>query len=115
MESTIGTTVERKITIKNTRFGSISKFIFKDVFDPALLISSASGTVIQNNPDIFETELTSLDFMNIGNGDGFFDFNEELVITEKFLLSDVYCQKNLFNPKSVLNGVAFQNSVLLHW
>lgn len=71
MESTIGTTVERKITIKNTRFGSISKFIFKDVFDPALLISSASGTVIQNNPDIFETELTSLDFMNIGNGDGF--------------------------------------------
>ncbi len=100
MESTIGTTVERKITIKNTRFGSISKFIFKDVFDPALLISSASGTVIQNNPDIFETELTSLDFMNIGNGDGFFDFNEELVITEKIsivgcLLSEKFIQSEI--------------------
>ena len=81
-----GDELTRTITIRNTRPGKVERFRFVDRHDRGLFISIEEGIVINSNSEIIEVEFGPDDFINIGNGDEFFDFNEELIIEENIIV-----------------------------
>lgn len=83
LEGVVGTETERKITVKNTRLGRVTRFQFQDTFNPDLAISIVEGTLVLSEQDKIIVELGPEDFKKIGNLDSLFDFNEEIIITEK--------------------------------
>ncbi|MBI5917366.1 MAG: gliding motility-associated C-terminal domain-containing protein [Bacteroidetes bacterium] len=80
--------LQRKITIQNTRPGALAGFVFTDVYQPGISISSAQGTDISPAPDTFRMALGAANFAAIGDGDGLFEFNETIVVTEDILVED---------------------------
>lgn len=99
-----GDVLTRTITIINTRLGALSKLTFSDTFNGGVEISSSQGMVSNSTPNYFELMLTGADFANFGDGDEFFELNEEITITEEILITD--CG----------NIVPLVNSALLvHW
>lgn len=101
LENEIGTTTDRKITIKNTRLGSVKNFIFEDYYEPDLDITFTQGTPLPATPGYSAIILGAEDFKKIGNQDEYFDFNEEIVITEKIfakgcLLVQKFIQSELY-------------------
>lgn len=92
---TKGDILTRTITIQNTRLGALSSFTFSDVHEGGIEISSDLGTVINSGPNNFEIELGPDDFMTIGDGDGLFELNEVITITETILITACgYTQNN---------------------
>ena len=85
---TQGDVIVRTITIQNTRLGALSSFTFSDAHGGGISISSPLGTVTNSTPMSFTMELTSADFMTIGDGDGLFEKDEIIVITENVLIVD---------------------------
>jgi gliding motility-associated-like protein len=82
MQGTRGDVLHRKFTIRNTRPGALSSFVFTDVYQPGISITSAQGTPLPGGPGTFSIQLGSTDFFAIGDGDALFEFNETIVITE---------------------------------
>jgi len=76
----------RTITIRNTRPGALDTFFVKDNHSGNLEITSTLGTVVGTNPNEFEIMLTGADFATIGDGDGFFELNEIIIITENIII-----------------------------
>ena len=75
-----GDTTTRTFTITNAGNGRLSSFILTDSHTAGIdIISSNVGTLNANRDTIF---LNSSDFTSIGNGDGYFDTNESLNLTE---------------------------------
>lgn len=73
-----GDTTTRSYTIVNAGFGKTETIYITDVFTPgATLVSSNHGTVSGDT-----IVLSGSDFNSIGNGDGYLDNNESIVITE---------------------------------
>ena len=122
-----GAVVSRFITIQNTRPGKLNSFIFSDNYGSGLSIDADLGTVISSTNGIFELEIGATEFQQIGNGDTFFDFNEEIVIEEiltidacgyetSFVRSDLDvewgCQgdkcEDIFDPQVALIQLDFQ-------
>ncbi len=87
MSGTKGDVLQRKITIRNTRPAALQGFLFTDVHQPGISISSMQGTDISSG-NTFQLALGSSDFTSIGDGDGLFEFNESIVITENILIED---------------------------
>jgi len=83
-----GDVIVRTITIQNTRIGALSSFTFSDAHGGGISITSPLGTVTNSTPTSFTMELTAADFMTIGDGDGLFEIDEIIVITENVLIED---------------------------
>ncbi len=92
---TKGDILSRTITIQNTRLGALSSFTFSDMHGGGIEISSDLGTVSNSGNNIFEITLGAEDFMTIGDGDGLFELNEVITITETILITSCgYTQNN---------------------
>lgn len=85
MEVGLGNAVLRKLTVRNTRLGRVSSFRLEDISDNILSITSDKGNVITNLPGRILIEIGPEEFEQIGNQDGYFDFGEEIIITETIL------------------------------
>ena len=85
---TQGDVIVRTLTIQNTRIGALSSFTFSDEHGGGISITSPLGTVTNSTPTNFTMELTAADFMTIGDGDGLFEKDEIIVITENVLIVD---------------------------
>ena len=83
-----GDTITRTITIQNTRLGTLTSFIFSDDHSGGITISSSLGTVINSSTSLFEVEFGPSDFMTLGDGDGIFEQDEVIVITEVVVITD---------------------------
>ncbi len=75
-------TVTRTITVRNTRLGRLASFDLEDAYAKALLITSSDGANNGTVPQKLRRQFSSAHFQQIGNKDGYFDFNEEMKITE---------------------------------
>ncbi len=80
--ATQGETITRTITIRNTRLGTLSSFVFSDTHLGGIEISSNLGTVLSSTNFTFLLELSGNDFMTIGDGDNLFEKDETIIITE---------------------------------
>jgi len=87
-QGTLNETVFRTLTIRNTRPGRVSSFEFLDTHASSIAVSSNDGETITENADTLLLRFGPQDFAQIGNGDGWFDFNEELTITERVQVVD---------------------------
>ena len=87
MTGSKGDILQRKITIRNTRPGALQGFLFTDIHQPGISISSNQGTDISNG-NTFQIALGGNDFTSTGDGDGLFEFNEAIIITENILIED---------------------------
>ncbi len=87
MSGSRGDVLQRKFTIRNTRPGAISNFVFQDQYQPGLVVSSMQGTPSPAQPGVFETTLGAADFASIGDGDGLFEFNEVIIVTEDITIT----------------------------
>ncbi len=87
LKGTKGQTVIRKIYIRNTRLGSTDAFTFTDLHDSELEITANMGNDVSPDNQTFIVELGPSDFTSIGDGDGLFEFNEEIVLEERILIT----------------------------
>ncbi|MBI1225305.1 MAG: T9SS type B sorting domain-containing protein [Bacteroidetes bacterium] len=87
MSGTSGDVLTRTWTLTNTRLGALSKLTFRDVYGPGISPSTTQGTTITNTPGLLEVELGPADFQAFGDGDGLFELNEQIVITESILIT----------------------------
>lgn len=80
-----GQTFTRTVTIVNGGFGETSQVKLKDTHGSSLALTAVSkGTL---NGEGTEITLTSADFATIGDGDGLFEKNESITLTETLLAS----------------------------
>ncbi len=94
-------TVYRKIKVKNTKLGSVKSFVFSDKHDEGIEISSDFGKVITNDDSIISIKFDKTQFHQIGDGDELFEYNEELIINEKILITT--CIYELLNVVSEIS------------
>jgi len=124
--------VFRILTVRNTRPGRVASFEFLDTHVSSISVSSSDGETLVENPDTLLLRFGPQDFAQIGNGDGWFDFNEELTIRElvrvvdcaaetRDALSDLWvrwgcggsvCQARRANAKVEIVDVVEQGNVL---
>ena len=89
MSGSQGDLLFREITIVNTRPGALEGFVFTDMHQGGISISSGQGTVVSMpGSDIFQIELDGSDFTSVGDGDELFELNETIVITEFIRIND---------------------------
>ncbi len=82
MSSTVfvGGSFTQTVTIVNGGYGSLSSFILKNTTDDNLILDTVDVGTLNFNKD--EIIFSAADFVNIGNGDGKFDQNESIVLTQ---------------------------------
>ena len=100
---TKGDILTRTITIQNTRLGALSSFNFIDQHEGGIEISTDYGTVTNSGPTFIEVELGPDDFMAIGDGDGLFELNEVITITETILITSCGYDQNNSNSDLEVN------------
>ncbi len=77
----VGGTYIRVVSIANGGYGSISSFVLEDIHDANSTLDAVNlGTI---NAEGSAITFTSSDFTTIGNGDGYFDQNEVIVVEQK--------------------------------
>lgn len=72
----------RTISIRNSRAGRTREFIFRHTHDPHIDVTHFKGQRIAKTSTYTEIRFDSTEFKKIGNGDGWFDFNESIVLDE---------------------------------
>ena len=82
MGGTTGDVLTRTWTLTNTRLGALSNLTFTDNYADGIFVTSPMGTVVTQMQGTLELELTGADFMMFGDGDGLFELNEQITITE---------------------------------
>ena len=87
-QGTLNSVKYRTLTIRNTRPGRVAAFEFLDAHASSIAVSSNDGETIVENADTLLLRFGPQDFAQIGNGDGWFDFNEELTIRERVQVVD---------------------------
>ncbi len=87
-----GTSFSRKISITNTRLGSLRQFTYEDRHDH-LNITSPSGTILEINDTILKLGFNASDFIKIGNRDSLFDKDETIEILEQIISPDCRLQQ----------------------
>ncbi|MFZ1705606.1 MAG: gliding motility-associated C-terminal domain-containing protein [Saprospiraceae bacterium] len=100
LENSVGTVTERKITIKNTRLGKTNSFVYKDIHGEIIEVLSDDGVRVNSPKGTLHLIIGPETFSAIGNQDEFFDFNEEVVITEKISIIDC-----LIEPKFIQSEI----------
>ncbi len=89
MEGSLDDQFSREITIVNTRPGALQGFQFTDIYQAGItIIGGSPGTDISPGGNIFQLSLDGSDFMDIGDGDGLFELNESITITEFISVND---------------------------
>lgn len=80
----VGGSYVRQVKIVNGGFGRIDALDLNDIYDITKIktVGTDKGTLSADGSKI---SLTSADFMTIGNGDGWFDLNETIIIKETIL------------------------------
>lgn len=78
-----GESLSRSITLRNTRPGRLEQFRFRDDYTQGVRIQMPGRDTVSTSTGHIEILLDDDDFLQIGNGDAYFDFNEELVIREE--------------------------------
>ena len=86
LEGEKGDVITRKIYIRNSRPGFLDTLIYSDSYTTGLSIESDIGKPLNQSLGIFEVMLSGNDFRKFGDGDGLFEFNEELCLTETILI-----------------------------
>ena len=92
----VGGSYVRQVKIVNGGFGRINSLVLHDVYDNTNIKTTGTdkGTLNVAGDKII---LTSADFMTIGNGDGWLDFNETIIVTETILaIGCIDVQSHLF-------------------
>ncbi len=84
----LGDVIIRTITIQNTRLGTLTNFNFSDSHSGGISITSTLGTVLSSTNNFFEVQFGPNDFMTLGDGDGVFEQDEVIVITEEVIVTD---------------------------
>jgi len=81
----VGQTFTREVTIVNGGYGSLNSFVLKDTYDSNLQLTSTDKGVL----NAAKTEITfdASDFTTIGDGDGYFEQNESITITQTIIAS----------------------------
>ncbi len=82
-----GDVINRRITVRNTRFSKIREINLTDFHQGAILISTNGVNPSFDSTHYYAT-FDASHFTNIGNGDDFFDFNEEFTIVEQIIIDD---------------------------
>lgn len=94
-----GDVITRRITVRNTRLAKIRNIELTDLNRGGLSIFTNGVNTSFDSTHYYAT-FDESHFRNIGNRDEFFDFNEELVITEQITLDN--CGKSLEQTNSYL-------------
>ncbi len=82
-----GDMLTRSFTITNSRLGPLSSFTFRDSHGGGIEISTDLGTDISTQANVYEALLGPADFATIGDGDGLFELDESITITEQILIT----------------------------
>ena len=95
-----GDTLTRKITVRNTREGPISGLSFTDLHTPGIDITilNVGGTMV--NGQLFQATISGSTFSTIGDGDNLLENNEELMLTERIIIT-----KCLANASKILSDI----------
>ncbi len=102
MAGSQGDVLVRNTTVANTRPGALQTFSFTDSHQGGIVVSANVGTDISPGGNTFEILLDGSDFASTGDGDGLFELNESITITEEILIID--CGVDI--PSSVSNLTA---------
>ena len=92
----VGEAYARQVKIVNSGSGRINSLLLNDIHDTTKVktIGTDKGTLSTDGSKI---TLTSADFMSIGNGDGWLDLNESIIITETiYAIGCVDAQSQLY-------------------
>lgn len=100
---TKGDVLTRTLTIQNTRIGALSSFNFRDQHEGGIEISTNLGTLVSQDATSFEVQLGPADFMNIGDGDGLFELDEVITLTQTILITDCGFTQNDSNSDLILS------------
>lgn len=85
----LGQQAMRSFTIRNTRLGALENFTFHDSHPfGGFSLSADVGSVLVNTATDFLINLSAQDFQQIGDGDGLFELNEEITVTEILTVTD---------------------------
>ena len=82
-----GESINRRITIRNTKPGRTSRILLSDTHSEFMTVEMNRGQIISNEEGFIEIFLGANDFETIGNNDVFFDYEESLNITETIQMS----------------------------
>ncbi len=83
-----GETIERILTIENTRKGRLRDFRFEDNHEGGMIITTNVGKIVLSNAKQLHLTFGAADFKKIGDGDAFFEEGEQIIIKEKILITD---------------------------
>lgn len=87
MTGSKGDVLQRNITIQNTRQGALSSFQLMDTHQDGIAINFNAGNPQGMGDMIAATELTGANFVQIGDGDALFEFEETITIQEQILIT----------------------------
>lgn len=97
-----GTVFVRTFTIRNTRFGALSSFVFEDQHEPSISVATNAGNPLPAPLNTLRVELEGTDFQFIGDGDALFEKDEEITIVEEVEILD--CGLNSFSSLSTIRA-----------
>lgn len=88
MQGARGDVLLRQVTVRNTRPGALERFVFTDTYQPGISVATAQGNDISPGGNVWQAELDGSDFAAIGDGDGLFEMDETIVITEEITVTE---------------------------
>ncbi len=94
-------TFTRTLTITNSRRGPVDYFEFLDLHPTSLDITSDDGSIITSSVDSLVLGFGPQDFMEVGDMDGLFEFNEQIVLEETITIKN--CNSDSLNNISLLS------------
>ncbi len=100
VEAQYNDVITRKVVVKNSRLGKLSRFIYKNSHNGNVYINLEGGTSIQKTTKTITQLFDAIDFRKIGNKDDYLDFNEEIVISEKIKMTNCSFE-NQFNNATI--------------
>ncbi len=76
----VGETFTREVTIVNAGFGALSSMVLEDIYDANLTLDAVDLGTLNGSAD--QITFSSADFTTIGDGDGWFEKNEAITVTQ---------------------------------
>lgn len=96
----LGDTLLRTIKVRNTRLGPIRALSFSDQHYPGYDAQLLGAVQEVNGPVLYRSVLPGSFFTAFGNGDTLFQFNEELTLIERVIITD--CGTPSFDNPSII-------------
>lgn len=102
----VGQVFTRTITIRNTGNSPLTSFTLRDTFGTGLNVQNMSSGIFSVSGNVASVQLTSTQFMAVGNNDSYLDPNEQIVITETI---EIIACSNLLSEYGAYWGCNSQN------